>query len=176
MGVNPRFKGKYNERIVVQQMKELGFNAGRVPFSGAGREKGDVRVEIPGSRFGDGDFEARFWYLEVKSRATEFKTVYILVEHLISEGQVLAIHTSKSKCYVSTDFMRLKPDIAIESIVTDHLYTVNGASKFDPGYRVFTFKKWLETCHLLVIRANKKPALFIRYEAPHTTDNKDIGT
>lgn len=173
MPINSRSKGKNNERNIVLDLKAKGYNACRVPFSGAGREKGDIRVEVPGSRFGDGVYEARFWYLEVKARKDLFHPVHMLCNALISNSSpVLKLCKHGSYAYLAHNFDDVRPDKDLSG-TTNIMQVSKDVPRLHPAHKVFSYKKWLESCDLLVIKSNNRRAIYIKYES--TIGSKDNG-
>jgi len=72
MGILSRRKGYRGEKEVEEILRELGFNAKRVPLSGASEfQKGDVVIFEKG--------QPRF-VVEVKRRARGFETLYRFLE------------------------------------------------------------------------------------------------
>lgn len=174
MGAKERNKGKRVELELVHLFQKDGHIAGRVPHSGAGREKGDVRVDVPGSRYGDAWFEARFWYYEVKARAYEFNSIYTMYTlNTDSIDAVLKIKSGRQTCYLSYNYKLLYPfaseikhthelDIDKENVASTH-----------PVLRVLKMRKWLGKCEALVLKGDRKQFLFIHYA--NTSTDQDIG-
>lgn len=77
-GRKPREKGIRFEREIVSILKEHGIRAKRVPLSGATSfQKGDIVIEtVEGSPI----------IVEVKSRKSEFKRIYTLLEDAFNRG------------------------------------------------------------------------------------------
>lgn len=174
-----RIKGKTVELKVVHELIALGYPAKRIPFSGAGHEKGDVKIEKPGTRFGETFNEAHFWMAEVKARASEFDTIYRLVEIYLEKEGCFQLHVGNRKCYISYRFIDLpkfgNPDIF--STVELHL-DKDGIPSMHPANRLMRFKgTYMKDCDLLVIKGNRKPLLYITYEENEKTSklSGDIG-
>lgn len=153
----------------MNKFKALGFDADRVAFSGAGREKGDVKIERPGTRFGDEWWQAHFWYLEVKYRTTsEFDLVYKAMDSFLvdQEKDVLFLKKDMTYCYISYNPLLLEP-FCNDMKATHSLHLDKGVFSIrgNPLDRLLKYKsKWLGTCDMLVLMAPHKDALYVRYE------------
>lgn len=178
MGKFSRQKGKRIERFLVDTLKEFGLNAERVPFSGAGREKGDVKVEIPGTRRSDNFNDAHFWYYEVKARKSEFdKLIYFVREILGTEHTCLYVKLGKKSCYVTFNPFLIRP---LNALKKDTPKTLELHLDKEYGYldsvlkKLFTYEKWICGCDCLALKGDRLPLTYISYAT--TIGNNDTGT
>lgn len=159
---NSRGKGARVERIVIDWVRQLGYTAYRIPFSGAAPgEKGDVKIEIPNTRIGDRPMDAKFIYGEVKARHTSFNTIYTLYNKLRRGNPTLCVDAGETLFMVTTDFNSLG------------IITPPGAYIFDKYVvstpennilkRIVKMKELLKGCEFLVLKGNNRPLLFVRY-------------
>lgn len=161
-GGRSRSKGARVERIVVDWLRQLGYTSFRVPLSGASMgDKGDIKVEIPNTRYGDRPMDAKFLYGEAKARNKAFSTVYGLFDKLRGRENTLALEF-ESKCFVMTynfDSMGLIGGGNALEFKTPRLST--GEPKIMS--RILKFEEWLKGADFLIIKGDYKPLLFIRY-------------
>lgn len=134
MGKMQRRKGSRIERELVQQLIIQGYDAKRVPLSGATTyAKGDVEIVLPtGNKI----------VIEVKSRKDGFKTLYKLPRYPhVSNGNFVCDRVSH----------------AIEFVLSGLLLANNvGEIK-----SINTLMKLKKDCNILAIKANNKPFLFL---------------
>lgn len=161
MGRSQRQKGAREERLLVEDLRKAGWDAKRVPLSGAAQGfKGDVIAEK----------EGRTYVLEKKSRKDEFKTVYEAYAAL------------KKEYAISLCTFTLVADIggAVCVDLTDNLDDLLPGLGFIPAYlpltqvkaaeqhgralkRLLGFRKWVKDADVLVLRDNGRPHLYVRY-------------
>jgi len=119
-------------------MREWGWEADRVPLSGASQGfKGDIRAR-------KGDTEIT---IEVKSRAGGFDILYAL----------------KTPIFVMVD----NDPVCLGSTI-DEAFTKEGTYvTMEPNAKLVrklrACKKWLQGCDILAVKQDRKPFRFIRY-------------
>jgi hypothetical protein len=160
-GKMSRRKGMRVEYVVINYFKLLGLTATRVPLSGSTKgEKGDIKLEIPGTRRGDRPMDASFLYGEVKARSTDFNAIYAYHAHFKTpcvntevDGELVTISTNFHDLGLIVDdnvrcFLKDKPDFT---------------SSHKTASKIARMKNLLKGCEFLVIKGDHKPVLFIRY-------------
>lgn len=134
MGLMQRQKGARVERELVQHLRLKGYQAQRVPLSGATTFcKGDIEVIVNGEKK----------YIEVKSRKDGFKGLYNLLEGHTSITDLTSVS-------VTSDFASF--------------HNLEGFSIFIAKIAtVPTLKKLKGGCDYLAVKANGKPFLFLEF-------------
>lgn len=152
-GKMSRRKGSRVEYLVRDYFRMLGYNAERVPLSGASSAmKGDVRVTRGQEEF----------LVEVKARSDSFDRLYELYFHHIAvhKDDLMQVNVGAHCISVSTSFEAIKQTGGIYPLY-EHL----------PTYKAYkrTYQK-LEHMHsllgqakILVLKGDRKPLLFVRY-------------
>jgi hypothetical protein len=147
-----RNKGKRNEYLLRDYFRRYGWDANRVPSSGAAQGfKGDITLS-------KGNIKLT---AECKARQNEFKSIY--AEHveknveLDAENKLVGtIYTTKGmSVIVSYDFNALGYETSCAPM--------QGTMTPRTLKKLFGLHKFLKTCDLLVIRIDRKPFLFIRF-------------
>lgn len=142
-----RRKGKRGEYLVRDYFRSLGFDADRVPSSGAAPGfKGDVRIKQ----------DDKEWLVEVKNKKDVFKSIYSFfdtspvnqhgVMRICVDGQLVAISYS-ALCVLDKNagtFTILKEP--------------KGVLK-----KILGLKRVVGSCDLLAIKHTRKPLLFLRF-------------
>lgn len=146
-GLYSRRKGLKNEYQVRDALRAEGFQADRVPSSGAAEGfKGDIR-------FGQ---DGRSYLAEVKVRAgTSFKSIY----ELYSENQIGGV---ASLC-IPTPEKLWCVDIAdsMSKLMGFSTFYKNAADKRTKV--VLKVHEFLKECDFLVLRNDRMPWLYLRY-------------
>lgn len=146
MGKASRDKGKRGEYAVRDALRAAGFQAERVPLSGA-----FAKYEIGEGKNYAGDVRAtrdgREWLFEVKVRKNSFKSIYDL-----GFG----------------DFHVADRVVSIWGLPNQVMFFENRETKPFPGTsitvrRLFGFRSLLKGADVLVIKDDRKPLLWIRY-------------
>lgn len=158
-----RNKGYRNEVYIIDYLKRKGLLATRIPLSGGASEKGDIKIEIPGTRFGNRTNEAKFIYGEVKARAIEFRGIYHLYTTVTnSKGGGVMFSNGNESVIMSYDFSDL--NLLGERGMYEEI------TKFPPLVRIdlivkklFKIRAWVKDCDFLVIRIDRMPPIFLRY-------------
>ena len=135
-------KGSRVEYEVRDYFRSIGLSADRVPASGAAQGfKGDIRVKTPaGVEF----------LVEVKARKDEFKLIYAYLDNTLLPLNVFYKDTIISASY---DFRQL---------LASYYNQYDTPSKdLD---RILKLKKYVKDCDYLVIKGDRKPLLFIRFQ------------
>lgn len=148
MGKMQRTKGGRVERLLVKTLNTLGYEALRVPLSGASKGyKGDVIVKVPET--------GAEYLIEVKSRKDSFKSLYAF----------LSQHKGAHSLWLDGNCVDIGLDIDValnphgiyrpaSAVFPDDKRTLN---------RLVTFKKWLGEAEILVLKDNNKPFIYLRY-------------
>ena len=161
-GAGSRLKGSRVERIVVDWLRQLGYTSFRVPLSGASMgDKGDIKVEIPNTRYGDRPMDAKFLYGEAKARRSSFTTVYGLFDKLRGRENTLSLEY-KGKCFVMTTVFDAMGLIGGGNALEFKTPTITGSEAKVMG-RIVKFEEWLKGADFLIIKGDYKPLLFVRY-------------
>lgn len=139
MGAMQRAKGARVERELVNKLRKEGFEAQRVPLSGATTyAKGDVEVLYFGKKM----------VIEVKSRKDGFKEIYKFLECVLEDYW--------DGCYLEPENLRLSIDqIAprLKVILRDN---------YPRPKSLGTLLKLRKDCDMLALRANNMPWIFIK--------------
>jgi hypothetical protein len=148
-----RDKGSRGEREFRDVARMYGFEADRVPLSGAATGfKGDVRFSKAG----------KVYHAEIKLRKDAFKRIYVLFDKYskISGDDKLGFSIAGVLVNMSTSLIGAMEDYGTYDIVEhmkDYKVYVRTFSK------ILNLRKLVGTCDLLVVRDDRKPFLFIRY-------------
>jgi hypothetical protein len=136
-------KGSRVEYEVRDYFRSIGFTADRVPASGAAQGfKGDVRVISPtGHEF----------VVEVKARKDLFKLIYAYLDNI---SMPLSVSFKGSLIDVSYDFK----DLCDREYYPEILDTSRDLD------RILKLRKFIQTCDYLVIKGDRKPLVFIRFQ------------
>lgn len=145
-GRSSRSKGSRGEYAVRDYFRALGYEADRVPSSGAAQGfKGDVKIQRPGH-------EPEI--IEVKSRAKQFHTLYQLIgDQLGICFNHLGVLVQMS--YHFTDL--LKSDILFRNIDTQDKGIKRTLDK------ILKMREYLKGADYLVVKDDFRPLIFIRY-------------
>lgn len=142
-GKHSRNKGARNERLLVEHLKKKGYEALRVPLSGA--MKG-YKHDVTAIR---GGVEYTF---ELKVRAQEYGSIYAFFAQHEEDGVVRISDADSNTLIMSDDFEKVK-DMAGEY----PLDTSRTAKK------LFGLEKLRQGAQFLVIRGDRMGFLFIQY-------------
>lgn len=152
-----RNKGKRTEYTVIDYFRQLGYTAFRVPLSGSAQgDKGDIKIEIPNSRYGDRPMDAKFLYAEVKCRAEGFETIYKNKDKLLLDGIAIDNTLVVVKDNFS-DLGLLGESVAFNFRNMDDIIIEKTRKK------IARMKELLKGCDFLIIKSDRKPLLFLRY-------------
>lgn len=143
-----RRKGKSNEYLVRDHLRSLGYEANRVPSSGASQGfKGDVVATKEGKSL----------IIEVKSRKNSFKTLYDALgrskKDTVSvwyQGVGIALSNSLSGALDAYIFDAWREEDLLKQ-------TAN---------KLLNMSKLLGKADVLIVKDDYKPLLFIRYVLP----------
>lgn len=157
MGKASRDKGKRGEYVVRDALRAAGFQAERVPLSGA-----FAKYEIGEGKNYAGDVRAtrdgREWLFEVKVRKDSFKSIYNLFEAMGPNNIGLQI-TPEELVTITCD-----PLLAIGN---PHAFIERSVLFRNAHRRVFQkilkMRELLKGADILVIKDDHKPLLWIRY-------------
>lgn len=155
-GLKSRRKGMYNEYGLRDYLRMLGYDAERVPLSGASAAmKGDVVAKKDGKTL----------FVEVKSRKDQFKLFYVLYEDYIRtmKDDLLAF------CYPEVDSMCVQMSSSFDGVFTKANYYP--MLKAHPMYQEYSrtmtavanTKKYLGGADILALKIDRKPFLFLRF-------------
>lgn len=156
-GLKSRDKGRRGEYTVITYMRERGLTATRIPMSGASEsEKGDVKIEIPGTRYGQRPMDAKFLYGEVKCRAKDFSTTYALFDQLRGKERHAGIQVGEQLILMTRDFSDLG------------FLDLGAALEFRPNTtktaaKIARMQALLKGSDFLVIKGDYQPLVFLRY-------------
>lgn len=139
-GKMSRNKGRRLEYLVRDLARKAGFQADRVPLSGASQGfKGDVRI----SKYG------KTYIIECKSRSAGFSSIYDLY-HQDASGIYV-----EGRCYrIMTD---LEAMIDMRGLYLILKPPVKGLKK------LMGLEKLLQGADFLAIKDNNRPILYVRY-------------
>jgi len=166
-----RSKGVRQERNLVNELKEFGLDARRIPGSGAfayrvgdSNLKGDISVTYEGEEI----------KIECKVRAKEFNKIYELYDLFESEkfdsNVFLLIATLKSSkvAFISQSLTKLLEGGGARGFLSPPKGFAKTYSK------IGNMQKYLGAdCEILAIKADRKPWLFIRYAEEGLNGGKD---
>lgn len=148
MGLRSKQKGYRNEIIVRDYLREVGYDAQRVPLSGASAYigKGDVIINrnLPGQVI-----------FEVKSRRDEFKKVYAFYDTLWNDfvgPEAIGLRAPDFLIALSYNYLSL-------DLVSTY-FTV-GADR--DVARIVRLHKYLGGADILAIKQDRKPILFLKF-------------
>lgn len=147
-------KGRRNEYLLRDSLRGEGFEADRVPLSGASpNHKGDIAFRKDGQE----------WKAEAKLRGgSTFDRIYNLFSAYAKEGSfsvavgdddlhLFSIHDSMAKAVAGP-------------LVYPPLPSLKESKELTKGVNyVINIKKMMQDCDFLVIRSDRKPFLYIRY-------------
>jgi hypothetical protein len=155
MGGNySRGKGRRHEYMVRDELRKAGFEADRVPLSGASQGyKGDIRAKRDGQEY----------IFEAKCRAKGFEAVYRLFALHNQDGVVrVALGEDQVEGRQTLLVMARSADLAIQG--SGH-YKKAAEIPLDQRLekRLLGFQKWLQGAHILVIRGDRMHNLYLRY-------------
>lgn len=162
LGKYSRNKGARVERIVVDWLRQLGYTSFRVPLSGASMgDKGDIKVEIPHTRYGDRPMDARFLYGEAKARRDYFNTVYALYTKIRMGEATIGVEYEGTTFIVTTDFNALGLIGSGEAVkfITPELES----GEPQVMRKIIKFREWLKGADFLIVKGDHKPLLFFRF-------------
>ena len=150
-GNKSRNKGKRGEYALRDYLRSLGFNAIRVPLSGASEGyKGDIVATR------DGETTT----FELKCRKNAFSKLYWFVDQLDMPSGVVAagynlisITTSPTKTEHYTDMIKLL--MAVNPAIRKQVVRAVG--------QMVSLKKLKGDCNVLVVKDDRKPFLFLHY-------------
>ena len=163
-----RNKGYRFEYSLIQHLKSKGLAAQRIPLSGGASEKGDIKIEIPGTRWGTRTNEAKFIYGEAKCRSNLFRGIYhVYTTATNSKGGGLMLSHDNISVILSYDFadLNLLGERGYYAELTDWSTLVSKISRVDLiKKQIFTkLLNWTNDCDFLVIRIDRMPPLFLRF-------------
>lgn len=153
-----RAKGMRGEYKVRDYFRSFGWEANRVPSSGAAEGfKGDVVLTK----------EGRTLRAEVKYHEN-FHSVYALVEKV---GGLAQYDVNGTYVTASYEF----DDLGFEDVVQCRLY--EGITIKTPGIKkLIGLQKFVKTCDFLVLIMNFHPLLFIRFRGEHAKNTLPISS
>jgi len=153
MGRMQRQKGLRFEYVVRDKLREAGWDAYRVPSSGAAEGfKGDV-VATKGSRK---------YVFECKSRQSFFRDVYSLyTAEGNRETKSLRLRYPDGKLVALASSL----EELLEPALDQHFYRTDGFLKASKrgANRLRKMEEWVKGCDFLVIKDNRQWPLWIRY-------------
>lgn len=164
MGKFSRDKGYRAEILVRDRLRAAGYEADRVPLSGASAAyPGDIRARKDGKEY----------HVEVKCRAEGFKAIYEAFTSTAVDGVLrLAVGENGTGPLVRiTD----NPDAALAPAPSGgELFppfiaraASHGGGRGGLGKRLsrklLNCQKWLGPCDVLVVKDDRAPVLYIRY-------------
>jgi len=152
-GLKSRRKGMRVEYLVRDALRAEGFVADRVPASGASQGfKGDIRAIRDGKTY----------LLEVKARKDSFTKVYELMCLLHAKSKVLnfkGVETDEGSFRLGYSFSDVLPSAEHRSVLVSHT-----APEYKLCKAVLNLRVLLGTCDTLVLKADKKPLVYVRYQ------------
>ena len=138
-------KGARTERLLRDHLRTLGYDAERVPLSGASAAmKGDVIAT-------KGDTKLVF---EMKARKDSFKSIYALLGVLPTVRFSLDGHCVCLSKHLHDALLPHQVYYHVDQTPEVDLRTMR---------RVIKMQELLKGAHVLVLKDNNKPLLFIRY-------------
>lgn len=157
LGKASRSKGKRNEYLLRDFLRAQGWEADRVPSSGAAQGfPGDIRAVKCGKTV----------LFELKARRDQFKKIYALYDahcHAMKDDVLAVVTPGIEKHLVSLSS-------SFDALFTDPVQVYERAENhvlYNEYKRTFrklgTMYKYLQTCDVLVIKDDRKSFLFIRY-------------
>ena len=157
MGKFSRDKGRRNEYLLRDHLRRLGFDAVRVPLSGASEGfKGDVIAKKDGLVYS----------FELKSRQDNFKLIYQLYDMNKEDGVLRLYYPDTEETVVlSTDFTTFELIDKYE-ILPIYRFTTSPTilnTKPRTFEKLRNLKMLKEDSDFLVVKDNNKPLLFIKY-------------
>lgn len=157
-----RQKGARVERIIVDWMRQLGYTAYRVPLSGASMgDKGDIKVEIPATRYGNRPMDAQFLYGEAKARRNSFDAIYALFDKLRGTELTVSLDIDGTLVTLSYDFNAL----GLINNSGQHYFKiveVQGKEK-STLKKIAKLKELLKGSDFLILKGDRKKLIFLRY-------------
>ena len=157
MGKASRDKGYRSEYNLVKILEKQGYNAVRVPLSGATTfAKGDIAVYLGMREIKVKGFTVYTkdpLILEVKSRKKDFKRIY---EAALIPGTIDKYSLLTSEFYITGS---LKSMLTLLPIETDNILENDIVRK-----SILEKKKWLQGADILVLKRNNDPYIYIRYK------------
>lgn len=149
-GRSSRNKGKRGEYEVRDHLRGYGLQAHRVPSSGAAQGfKGDVVAK---------DKNNKEYVFEVKLRKEGFKTVYTLYESKKDDNGIFSVWYNNTGITIANN--------AIKALDNSFYKDLSSDIKTQTLNKIYNLQKFLKGAHVLVIKDNNKPLLFIRFEMP----------
>lgn len=147
-----RDKGKRNEYLIRDYFRKIGYQAHRVPASGAAQGfPGDIMVTDP---------SGAHTLVEVKARKSEFDKIYVFVD-TINLAKLPSYHFvggGGKFVSISYDYLGLNPTSSQIAYAAP-----TNANLKDYG-RIEKLHKYLGKANILVIKGDRKPPLFIRFQ------------
>lgn len=145
-----RQKGSRGEYLARDLFRSMGWEADRVPASGAAQGfKGDLRIR----KFG---IERT---VEVKNEKYTYKTVYEFLDAFTGEGGAM-VCSGPLTVHLSYNFndLGLAPlgDFTAKS-------SALVSAKFKGVKRILGMAKLVKSCDLLMVKNNNRPFIFLRY-------------
>lgn len=146
-GKPSRSKGRRGEYLLRDILRALGWEANRVPLSGASQGyKGDVAAK---------DKQGNPYVFEVKTRRCNYKSIYT---YLLESGgtKVGLILSDGMLCEFTTD---------LNCILDTHnqLFVSFGDKRLNTKLR--NMQKLLKGAHILAVKDDHKPFIYLRYYA-----------
>lgn len=144
-----RQKGSRVELLVRDKLREQGFEADRVPLSGAAQGfKGDVRYKL-------GSVEGS---VEVKARRSEFNSIYQLYTKITSSELP---YSQAFGLYIDGKYVAIGTSPAG---ILDNQYAYTPLPSSTRGVKkLLSLEKLLGTSDMLAIKGDNKPILFLRF-------------
>lgn len=141
MGKSSRDKGNRAERDLVKFLKEKGWEALRVPLSGAAAGfKGDLHVVTPnGVRL----------VLELKARRDEYNQIYAVI------GDYAAFYETAEQCVMAS--------LNVNDVLSGER-SYNQTALTPTHRKLLRMRDLLQGADILVLKGDRKPFMFVRYE------------
>lgn len=153
-GKASRDKGKRGEYGLRDHFRDLGYEAIRVPLSGASEGyKGDVVASKDGKEI----------TLELKCRKNQFKSIYAILDTLSPEVIGLWYNTPSDGALVGLSYSFE----ALASFNGPYTSTESWIKQF-PNYKrvlkkIITLRKLVVDCDYLAIKNDRKPFIFLKF-------------
>ncbi len=152
MGKSQRIKGRSQEYLLRNYLRDLMFVSERIPLSGAIKGyPGDVKATKAGVTY----------LFELKSRKDAFKSLYALyTEHYNNTDEgVLCVFIDGISVKLSPVLDEVLLESGIFTTVTRHPLYAKHKRTFK---RFVTMHKWLKGADILAIKNDRQPYLFMR--------------
>lgn len=158
MASRSKQKGNRAEYLLRDTLRRQGYEADRVPLSGASQGfKGDLRVSKEGVEY----------TIEVKSRKDQFKKIYSLYEkhkrltglHVFQfhlEGELISVSDSMDLALQDAGTYENASGLVIRADYRPYVRTLS---------KILNMKKLVQDCNVLAIKDDRCSFLFLRYRS-----------